>query len=103
MRISDHDVFGELEPKPSVTFSFNGVDYEGRDGEPIAVALLANGVRALRESPVDNEPRGVYCGIGHCYECRVWVDDQSQVRACLTPVVDGATYSSERGAADGSK
>ena len=96
MRITDHPVFGKLEQVPPVTFTYNEITYEGRPGEPIAAALLANGVRDLRQSPVDDERRGIYCGIGHCYECRIWLNNELQVRACITPVVEQGIYSSER-------
>ncbi|GLB67865.1 hypothetical protein AHIS1636_23050 [Arthrobacter mangrovi] len=50
---------------------------------------MACGIRTLRRSKQAGEPRGIYCGIGHCYECRVTVDGKSSVRACITPVADG--------------
>ena len=93
MRISDHPVLGP-RPEPSAEFSFNGVTYPCRVGEPIAAALLANGIRALRSSP-SGTPRGLYCGIGHCYECRIWLSSGQQVRACIHPVAEGLTCSSE--------
>jgi sarcosine oxidase subunit alpha len=31
----------------------------------------------------------MYCGIGHCYECRVTVDGVEDVRSCLIRVRDG--------------
>ncbi|MCW1927284.1 (2Fe-2S)-binding protein [Bhargavaea beijingensis] len=88
-RILDHPVLGALEPDQTVTFTFNGMTYEGRDGEPIAAALLAAGVRTLRHHEESGTPRGIYCNIGHCFECRVEVDGQQGVRACLTPVREG--------------
>lgn len=96
MRINEHPVFGKLDEVESITFTYNETTFEGRPGEPIAAALLANGVRDLRRSPVDNEKRGIYCGIGHCYECRIWLNNELQVRACITPVEEHGSYSSER-------
>jgi sarcosine oxidase subunit alpha len=94
-RVTGHPVL----PDPvneEVTFSFNGHTYTAHEGEPVAAALLAHGVRQLRTSPVEGEPRGLYCGIGHCYECRVWLDGVTQVRACLAPAAAGASYTSKR-------
>lgn len=85
MRIIDHPILGSLE-KETVTISFNGVDYSALEGESIAAALLANNIRVLRYSEKHDEPRGIYCGIGHCYECRVVVDGKRSVRACVTNV-----------------
>ena len=100
MRINAHPVFGDLEEVEPVRFHFNGESFDARPGEPVGAALLANGVRTLRTSPVDGEPRGLYCGIGHCYECRIWVNNESQVRACITPVQADAHYTSEREGTD---
>ncbi|QQK75725.1 (2Fe-2S)-binding protein [Salicibibacter cibarius] len=87
MRITDHPVLGPLENK-EVTIQFNGVDYIGLENESIAATLLANGIRTLRYSEKERKPRGIYCGIGHCYECRVTVNGERSVRACITPVKD---------------
>ncbi len=59
------------------------------EGESVAAALLAAGVRTLRHSPKRHKPRGLYCGIGLCYECLVTVDGRAAVRACQTAVADG--------------
>ena len=56
-------------------------------GQSLAAALLASGRVVLRSSP-GGAPRGLYCGIGVCQECRVVVDG-SVVRSCVTPVVAG--------------
>jgi aerobic-type carbon monoxide dehydrogenase small subunit (CoxS/CutS family) len=53
-------------------------------GQTIAEALLANGVRTLRMTK-KHAPRGVYCGMGICYECRMIVNGMPNVRTCMTP------------------
>jgi predicted molibdopterin-dependent oxidoreductase YjgC len=58
------------------------------EGECVAAALLAAGRRGLRVSPRRAEPRGMYCGIGLCFECLMAVDG-CHARACMTPVRDG--------------
>jgi D-hydroxyproline dehydrogenase subunit gamma len=57
-------------------------------GQSLAAALLAAGRAALRTSP-SGAPRGVYCGIGVCQECRVHVEGRGVVLACVTPVSSG--------------
>jgi aerobic-type carbon monoxide dehydrogenase small subunit (CoxS/CutS family) len=54
----------------------------------VAAALIAAGRRVFRTTP-GGAPRGVYCGIGLCFECTVTIDGRSGVRACRTPVRDG--------------
>ncbi|SFA84101.1 sarcosine oxidase subunit alpha [Lentibacillus halodurans] len=88
MRINEHPILGKQD-KDAVTITYNGLNYEAYEGESIAAALLAHNIRILRYSEKCHEPRGIYCGIGHCYECRVMVDGERSVRACITNVKDG--------------
>jgi aerobic-type carbon monoxide dehydrogenase small subunit (CoxS/CutS family) len=60
-------------------------------GQSLAAALLASGRSVLRSSP-SGTPRGLYCGIGVCQECRVLVDGEV-MRSCVTPVVAGMQVS----------
>lgn len=87
-RVTEHPVLGPLPDRPRVAFTFDGTTYEGIEGEPVAAALLAHGVRTLRSSP-SGRPRAAYCFIGHCFECRVIIDGTRQARACLEPVRAG--------------
>jgi len=93
-RIDVHPVLGPSEKQNKIQFSFDGKWFEGYEGEPIAAALLANGVRLLRRHEESASPRGIYCAIGHCMECRVEVGDRGLVRACITPLEAGMTVNS---------
>ncbi|MBI0577178.1 (2Fe-2S)-binding protein [Neobacillus cucumis] len=88
-RVVHHPILGELKIKGLVNFTFNDQVFSGLEGETIAAALLASGVRTLRCQEETGTPRGIYCNIGHCYECRVQVDGRMGVRACLTPIRNG--------------
>ncbi len=57
-------------------------------GESVAAALFAAGCRELRQSPRDSAPRGMFCMMGSCQECLVWIG-QRQVPACQVPVAAG--------------
>lgn len=89
LRVVYHPVLGEKPMGEPVTFYFNGRPVQGREGEPIAMALWASGIKGLGASTVGGEPRGLYCGIGHCFECQVVVDGRRNVRSCLEPVKAG--------------
>lgn len=93
-RIENHPILGGLEKRKKVTFQFDGKSYEGYEGDTIAAALLANGIRTLRKHEESGNPRGIYCNIGHCYECRVTVDGETNVRACLTPIKENMVVES---------
>lgn len=88
-RIMDHPVLGKLSPRKEISFTFDGEKYTGYEGDTIASALLSHGIRTLRVHEESGNPRGIYCNIGHCFECRVTVDGKPGVRACLTEVKNG--------------
>lgn len=85
-RILNHPVLGVLENQTPVTFTFDGQRLTGFEGDTIASALLANGIRQLRVHEATGAPRAIYCNIGHCFECRVTVNQSETLRACMTPI-----------------
>jgi len=68
-----------------------------REGEPIAAALLAAGIKALRRTTKRDEPRGVYCALGRCTDCAMTVNGRPNVRTCVTPAEDGMVIRSQQG------
>ena len=77
-----------------VAFTFDGRKMSALTGESIASALAAEGVLALRtaegarpDRTIDR--RGLYCGMGACFDCVVTVDGRIGQRACLTKIVGG--------------
>ncbi len=72
-----------------VRFSFDGAAMDAPRGMTIGAALLAHGVTSWRLTRADARPRGLFCGIGVCFDCLVDVGDERAVRACLMPVRDG--------------
>jgi predicted molibdopterin-dependent oxidoreductase YjgC len=70
-------------------FFFNGQAIEAFEGETVAAALLAAGRTMLRRTPRYGMPRGLFCGMGACFDCVMSIDGRSNQRACLTPVIDG--------------
>ncbi len=66
----------------------DGEPVQAFEGETIATALLASGRRVFRHTP-DGHPRGLYCGMGICFDCAVEVDGESSVRSCITLVRPG--------------
>jgi len=90
LRINTHPVTGRsTENRPVIKIFVNNQPLEVLEGETLAAALWANGLIAVGQNPGAELPRGMYCGIGHCYECRVTVDGIEDVRSCLIPVREG--------------
>ena len=46
---------------------------------------------------VGGEPRGVFCGMGVCFDCLVVVDGVPNTRACTTWVRDGMQVARQEG------
>ncbi len=63
------------------------------EGESVAAAMLAAGRYVFRHTHPEGEPRGIFCGMGVCYECLVTVEGRERVRACIFPVSDGLRIS----------
>lgn len=63
-------------------------------GQTIAEALLANGLRAFRMTRKQST-RGVYCGMGICYECRMMVNGIPNVRTCVTLATPGCKIATQ--------
>ncbi len=75
-----------------IELTVDGEPLSAPAGQSIAAVLINAGRPALRHSP-SGHPRGVYCGIGVCQECRVRVEGLGVVRACVTPVDAGMSVS----------
>ncbi len=78
----------DVERGQAITIIVDGHPVSAHEGETIAGALLASGRRAWRHTR-HGQPRGLYCGIGLCFDCLVTVNGAPSVRACLTPVAAG--------------
>jgi hypothetical protein len=96
-RIDEHPLLPPWPERPVVTFTFDGVPVSGREGEPLAAALLAAGISVLRTMPRFGDARGGYCMVGRCPDCAVVVAGVPNVRACVTPVVAGLEVRTQQG------
>ncbi|HEX5503110.1 MAG TPA: (2Fe-2S)-binding protein, partial [Thermomicrobiales bacterium] len=97
MRIAEHALLGPAPAAIEVTITVDGRPVPARAGEPIAIALLAQGIARCRTTPGAGAPRGLFCGVGRCPDCAMIVDDVLNVRACVTPARDGMRVETQRG------
>jgi len=88
-RITGHPVLDDLKERKKVKIIVNGKILYAFEGEPIAAALYANGIKVLRHTPQYNEPRGVFCNRGRCTDCIMKVNGRPNVRTCITAVTEG--------------
>jgi predicted molibdopterin-dependent oxidoreductase YjgC len=69
----------------STHLSFDGRRVRVEPGQTVAAALWAAGVRSWRTTRETGAPRGIFCGIGVCFDCLVTIDGAPNQRACLVP------------------
>ncbi len=79
---------GPTEARQPLTIIVDGEPVKAFAGESVAAVLLAQGLRTFRHTE-KGAPRGLFCGMGVCFDCLVTVDGVDNVRACMTPVVEG--------------
>lgn len=85
------------EASSEIPFSFDGRPLTGREGDTLAAALFANGVRVFRTMPRTGRPRGGFCFAGRCSDCQVMVDGVPNVMACVTPLRPGMRVETQYG------
>jgi len=97
MRIEDHPILGKPLRGPKIKILFDGRPVEAYDGEPIAAALSAAGIRIFRYTAKRKEPRGVSCALGRCTDCVMIVNGIPNTRTCVTPAEDGMRVETQQG------
>jgi sarcosine oxidase subunit alpha len=78
-----------IDREREVSFSFDGKEVTGLEGDTIGSALFAAGRRTFSRSFKYHRPRGLLCCAGQCPNCLVAVDGAPGVRACTEPVREG--------------
>src|SRR5437762_3829320 len=73
----------------AVRFRFAGTEYEGREGETLAAALVRNGVLGGFRSIYRNRPRGVYTAGEEEPNALVQIDGEPLLRATLVELHEG--------------
>ena len=99
-RIAEHPILGVQEKGRTVTFTYDGKELTGFEGEPIASALKAAGVMVHRYTKKEHKPRGIFCAIGRCTDCVMVVNGQPNVRTCVTPLKEGMTVQKQYGVSE---
>ena len=86
-RIREHPIL-RVDARPSCEFLWRDQPCQAFEGETIASALFANGVRVFGHHHKDGAPQGIFCANGQCAQCTV-VADGLPVKACMVPVRPG--------------
>lgn len=97
MRVTDHPILGRDAEKKGVTIKVDGREIRAYEGEMIASALIASGLKTFHYTSKKNDPRGIFCAIGRCTDCVMEVNGRPNVRTCMTPVEVDMVINTQRG------
>lgn len=86
---------GIIPAADTLTIWFDDRPVQALPSETIAAALSRHHIVALRATR-EGEKRGLWCGMGSCYECVVEVDGKGSQRSCMTLVQPGMQVHSRR-------
>jgi hypothetical protein len=75
-----------IERGPEIEIIVDGERVAAYQGESVAAALIASGRQVFRRTARHDSPRGVFCGMGICFDCLMTVNGVRNVRTCVTPV-----------------
>ncbi|MFB7866009.1 (2Fe-2S)-binding protein [Streptomyces sp. NPDC056069] len=79
------------------TVTFDGRELPLREGQSVAAVLWSAGILAWRTTREKGAPRGVFCGIGQCFDCLVTVNGRPNQRACVVPARPGDAVTTQEG------
>ena len=96
MRVSEHPIL-KFKRGKQIMFIYEERELAGYEGETIAAALHAAGVKVLGRSAVLHRPRGFFCAIGTCSSCLMVVDGVANVRVCVTKLKAGMVVKEQHG------
>jgi len=74
----------DITRKEPFYIQVNGEQIAAYPGETLAAALLAAGWHMFRHTALSGEPRGMFCGMGLCFDCLITLNGHPNVRACVT-------------------
>lgn len=80
----------------TVTIVVDGAAVTGVLGQTLAGVMLSAGIEAWRRTSFGDRPRGVFCGIGVCFECVAIVNGLTDVRVCQRRAREGDVVSFHR-------
>lgn len=87
-----HDPVGRSDRPLVVTV--DGTEVSGVAGQTLATVLMADGRSQWRTAPTGGA-RGVFCGIGICFDCVATVNGIPDIRLCRRPARDGDVVTSQ--------
>ena len=103
MSHGERRIFQGIERGRSFGIEVDGEKIYAYEGETIGAALLAAGRRTLRFTNKLGQPRGLYCGIGLCQECRMTVNGIPNTQICQTVATPGCRIETQKSFKNGKR
>jgi len=94
LRMQDHPIL-RVDRGRKIQFHFDGKRISAYEGETVAAALFAAGVRVFSRSFKYHRPRGLFCMSGQCSNCLMRVDGVPNERTCMRQVRSGMRVESQ--------
>ncbi len=88
-----------LQRGPRIRVTVDGREQDAYVGESVAAVMMADDDLELR-STIGGAARGVFCGMGACFDCLAIVDDVPNTRTCVTWAKDGMVIQRQCGAGE---
>lgn len=86
-RIEKHPILS-IPQREKVTFYWQGQEVTAYEGETIASALFASGIRVFGHHHKDGAPQGIFCANGQCAQCMV-IANGLPLKSCAELVAPG--------------
>jgi predicted molibdopterin-dependent oxidoreductase YjgC len=80
-----------------VNITVDGSPVTARSGQTVAAVFHELGQTSWRTTRRSGRPRGIFCGIGVCFDCLIVVNGLPDVRACQRLVADGDVIATQYG------
>lgn len=96
MGVVEKRVFKGVERGEPFEIEVDGEKIIAYEGETVGAVLLAAGRRTLRFTTKLEQPRGFYCGIGLCQECRMTINGIPNTQACQTLATPGIQVETQK-------
>ena len=89
------ETVGRINRDKTLRFTFDGTSYQGKEGDTLASALLANGVKLVGRSFKYHRPRGVLTAGSEEPNALVTINGEPNLRATTVELTDGLVAHSQ--------
>ena len=81
-RLNQHPII-QFKRDKKIKFYFEGQEFLAYEGETVAAALIASGIKVFRYSKRHKRALGLFCAIGKCSSCLMEIDSVPNQMTCI--------------------